>query len=219
MLFVAAYACYVGAAWFRYGHVQRTLGTESANALLESFIPEYDVAGRQHMRVAASAQTTFSAGCDMNLQQSMIVRAIFKSRALVLGGELEKEKARPLGLVDQAKAWGWGVLAEVPGREIVFGAVTQPWAANPVFRALPPGEFAKFQEPGFVRIAWMLRVDPINGGMSMLSTETRVATTDPVSRAKFRRYWSWASPGMFLIRWVSLRAARDEAERQARGQL
>jgi hypothetical protein len=34
----------------------------------------------------------------------------------------------PLGLVDQAKAWGWSELAEDPGREIVFGAVTQPWA-------------------------------------------------------------------------------------------
>jgi hypothetical protein len=99
----------------------------------------------------------------------------------------------------------------------VFGAVTQPWAGNPIFRAQPLGEFAKFQEPGFVKIVWMLRVDRIDGGTSMASTETRVATADPVSRAKFRRYWSWASPGMFLIRLVSLRAVRDEAERRVQG--
>jgi hypothetical protein len=64
----------------------------------------------------------------MNLQQSTIFRAIVRTRALVLGSEPEKEKARPLGLVDQAKAWGWGELAEDPGRDIVFGAATQPWA-------------------------------------------------------------------------------------------
>ena len=154
----------------------------------------------------------------MNLQQSVMVRAIFRTRTLVLGSESsERETPHPLDLVEQAKAWGWGMLAEDPGREIVFGAVTQPWAANPVFRALPPGEFAEFKEPGYVKIVWMLRVDPVDGAKSMASTETRVTTTDPVSRAKFRRYWSWASPGMFLIRSVSLRAARDEAERQMRG--
>jgi hypothetical protein len=217
VLIVAAYASYVGVTWYRYGHVRHTVGAESTDPLLDSFMPAYDVAGRQHVRVTAPAQTTFSAGRGMNLQQSVIVRAIFRTRELILGSEPEKEKPPPLGLVDQAKAWGWGMLAEDPGHEIVFGAVTQPWAANPVFRALSQDEFAKFQEPGYVKIAWMLRVDPVDGGKSMASTETRVATTDPVSRAKFRRYWSWASPGMFLIRWVSLRAARDEAERRVRG--
>ena len=41
----------------------------------------------------------------------------------------------------------------------------------------------------------------------MASTETRVATTDTVPRAKFRPYWVMG-PGVFLIRWVLLRAAR-----------
>lgn len=217
MLFIAAYASYVGVTGSRYGHVQRILSAESNDPLLDSLIPAYDVAGRQYVRIAAPAQTTFATGCNMNPQQSVIVRAIFKTRALVLRSEPEKEKSRPLGLVDQAEAWGWGMLAEDPGHEIVFGAVTQPWAANPVFRALPPGECAKFQEPGYVKIAWTLRADPIDAGNSMASTATRVATTDSVSRAKFRRYWSWASPGMFLIRWVMLRAARDQAQRPVPG--
>ena len=217
VLFVAAYAAYVGVTWYRYGDVQHTPEAESTDVLLDSFIPVYDVARRQHLRVVAPAQTTFSAACDINLQQSAIFRAIVRARALVLGSEPEKQKPHQLGLVEQAKAWGWGELAQDPGREIVFGAVTQPWARNPVFRALPFGEFAKFQEPGFVKIVWMLRVDRIDGGKSMVSTETRVATADPVSRAKFRRYWSWASPGMFLIRWVSLKAVRDEAERRVQG--
>lgn len=169
------------------------------------------------MRVAAPTETTFSVACEMYLQQSEIFLAIVRTRALVLGSEPEREASRPLGLVDQAKAWGWGELAEDPGREIVFGAVTQPWAPAPVFRSLALGEFAKFQEPGFVKIVWMLRVDPIDRGNSVLSTETRVATAGPASYKKFQRYWSWASPGMSLIRWTSLRAARNEAERRVRG--
>jgi len=214
VILVTAYAVCIGVTWYQYGRVRQHPHAESTDALLDSFIPAFDVARRQHVRVAAPTETTFSAACEMNLQQSTIFRAIVRTRALVLGSEPDKEKSRALGLIDQAKAWGWGELAEDPGREILFGAVT---AANPVFQALPLDEFAKFQKPGFVKIVWMLRVDPIDRANSVLSTETRVATADPASYAKFRGYWSWASPGMFLIRWTSLRIARNEAERRVRG--
>lgn len=216
VIFVAAYSVCISISWYQYGRVQQPPHADGTDALLDSFIPTFDVARRQHVRVAAPTETTFSAACEMNLQQSTIFRVIVRVRALVLGSGPEKLKSRSLGLVDQAKAWGWGELAENPGREIVFAAVTQPWAPAPVFRSLARDEFASFQEPGFVKIVWMLRVDPIDRGNSILSTETRVATADPVSHAKFRRYWSWASPGMFLIRWTALRTARDEAEQRVR---
>jgi hypothetical protein len=37
-----------------------------------------------------------------------------------------------------------------------------------------------------------------------------------VARERFRWYWSFFSPGMILIRWVSLRPLKAEAERRAR---
>ena len=86
------------------------------------------------------------------------------------------------------KSIGWGVLAEVPGREIVMGAVTQPWYANVVFRPVPPADFASFDEPDFVKIVWTLRADPIGPRDSVFRTETRVQTTDAAARAKFRWY-------------------------------
>jgi hypothetical protein len=118
VLSVAAYASYVGVTWYRYGHVRHTVGAEGADPLLDSFMPAYDVAGRQHLRVDAPAQTTFSAERDMNLQQSVIVRAIFRTRELILGSGPEKEKARPLGLVDQAKAWGWVCWPRTPATRL-----------------------------------------------------------------------------------------------------
>jgi hypothetical protein len=167
------------------------------------------------VRVAAPAETTFSAACSMNLQQSAIVRAIFKGRQLILSGKAE-ERSSPRGLVAQAKAWGWGVLAEDLGREIIFGGVTQPWVANPAFRALAPDEFEAFHEPGYVKIAWTLRADPVDATRSVFRTETRVATSDATARAKFRQYWAFLSPGIKLIRWISLAPLKVEAERLAR---
>ena len=50
---------------------------------------------------------------------------------------------------------------------------------------------------------------------SIFRTETRAVATDAAARAKFRRYWSFLSPGIILIRWAALRPLRAEAERHA----
>jgi len=88
--------------------------------------------------------------------------------------------------------------------------------ANVVFRPLSPEEFIAFHEPGYVKIAWALRVDPVNAIESVARTETRVVTTDPGARAKFRRYWSFFSPGIVLIRRIALGLVKRDAERRAR---
>ncbi len=66
-----------------------------------------------------------------------------------------------------------------------------------------------------MKIAWTLRADPDGDGRSLFHTETRAIATDPVSRAKFRRYWSFVSPGIVFIRWLMLGPVRAEAERRA----
>jgi hypothetical protein len=96
-----------------------------------------------------------------------------------------------------------------------MGAVTQPWLANVTFRALPPEDFWSFREPGYVKILWTLRVDPMSQDESMFRTETRATTTDPIARRKFRWYWARFSPGIVLIRRAMLRTLKAEAERSA----
>jgi hypothetical protein len=209
-----AYAAYVGTTWLRYGHAQPAVG-DDADPLLDSFMPTFEVAERHVAYVRAPADITFAASCEVDLQRSPMIRAIFKGRELALRAHHEDTDSQR-GLVAMTKALGWGVLAEVPGREIVMGGVTKPWDANPAFRALPPDAFAAFDEPDYVKIAWTLRADPLRTGASLARTETRVIATDPGARKKFRRYWSIFSPGIVLIRRVALRLAKVDAERRAR---
>jgi hypothetical protein len=104
----------------------------------------------------------------------------------------------------------------MPGREVVLGAVTKPWEPNPTFRAIPPAEFASFREPGFVKIAWTLRADSRHDGGCDFWTETRAVATDDTARRRFRWYWARFSPGVALIRYLSLAPLKAEAERRAR---
>jgi hypothetical protein len=214
-LAAASYAGYAALTWKRYGHVRPARSVLGRDTMLDRFVLKYEVVDRHVLWVAAPAEIVFSVACDLNIMESAFVSAIFKGRELIFGGK-PNGRPRPLGLAEQARAWGWGVLAEIPGREIVFGAVTQPWLANPVFKALPPGEFEAFVEPGYVKIAWTLRADPLNGEQSLVRTETRAAATDPIARAKFRRYWAFSSPGIILIRKIALRLVKAKAERRVR---
>ena len=81
------------------------------------------------------------------------------------------------------------------------------------FTAIPPAEFAAFQEPDLVKIAWTLEVESQGVASTLLSTETRAVATDATARRRFRRYWRWARFGIVAIRWLMLPAIRRQAER------
>ena len=208
---------YVATQWLRYGHVRKRRGPPT---LLDRFLPEYEVVERHQTRIAAPADVTFAAARAMNLAASPVVRAIFRGRELLMRSSVEERpEQRPLqSLIDEVLSIGWGVLAQESGREIVLGAVTQPWKSDVTFRALPPDEFAAFDEPGFAKIAWTIRAEPLGPATSRFYTETRVATTDTEARKRFRRYWTMVSPGVRLIRRESVRLVRADAERRHRAQ-
>jgi hypothetical protein len=210
----AAYAGYAAVAWVRYGHASDA-APDKRDQRLDEFMPTYDVVERHHIRVHAPPAITFAAASELDLMDSRIARAIFKSRELILGSEPDTV-ARPRGWLAFTKSIGWGVLAEVPERQIIMGAVTQPWEANVVFRPLPPSEFAAFDDPGFIKIAWTLRADAVTATESVFRTETRALATDDTARRKFRRYWALLSPGIIVIRWSTLDLLKKEAERRAR---
>ena len=212
-LVAGAYAAYVGLAWSRYGRAPQA-SLDETDPLLDRFIPAYDVVERHHVRVAAPAALTLAAAKEQGLLQSPLVRAIFRAREIVLGATPDS-RPRPRGLLAEVQSLGWGVLAESPDREIVLGAVTQPWEANTRFRALSPDEFATFCEPGYVKIAWTLRADPVGESGSIFRTETRAVATDASARARFRWYWAFASPGIATIRRLSLRPLKQDAENRA----
>ncbi len=207
------YAALAAVAWTRYGKPAPVSDQDEQDPLLDSLFPVYDIVERHHVQVAAPAEVTLRAASEMSLFDSPIARAIFKSREILMGAT-PTPPAPANGLLRGALSLGWGILANRAGREIVLGAVTRPWEPNPVFRDVLPQDFATFNEPGYVKIAWSLRADPIGESESIFRTETRAIATDNDARAKFRRYWAAVSPGVGIIRRAMLLPVKREAERR-----
>ena len=201
-------------AWHRMRYGKAAIAAEAGHCgLLDRFIPAPEVVEHHHLAIAAPADVVLDAAKEMPMLDSPLVRGIFKARELVLGGEPDT-RVHPQALFEQMRSIGWVVLAERPGREVVMGAATIPWHANPVFRSVPADEFEAFREPGYVKIAWSLRAEPDGDDRSIFHTETRVSTTDLAAREQFRRYWSFVAPGVEMIRIAMLRPLKREAERR-----
>jgi hypothetical protein len=210
-LLAGGYASLASASWLRFGRTK----TVARDQLLDRFMPDFDVVEHNQIPVAAPAEVTFDAAGSVDPEQSPVIRWIFRTRELAMGGHPQTKECGK-SIIDRVTSLGWRVLAQEPRREIVFGAVTQPWLADVTFRPLDPETFASFAEPGYVKIAWTLRADPVGTDQSYFHTETRAKATDTTARQKFRRYWSLVSAGVVMIRWLMLRLTKKEAERRAR---
>ncbi len=178
--------------------------------LIDTYMPVFDKRHYHEKRVAADPASAYAALRNLDFQRSWIVRALLTIRSLASKNRNRKPDAPARSFLQSAVAMGWKILAEDPGRELVAGAATQPWAATVVFHGVPPPEFLTFSQPGFTKIAWNIAARPSPAGGTVVSTETRVLATDAQSRRRFRRYWFFVNPGIRLIRWIALARLQRE---------
>jgi hypothetical protein len=184
---------------------------------IDRFIPKTkaDASERHETIVHAPAAIVFEVAEGFNLESIPIVRAIFWLRAKLLGAPYARMRK---GLVEETAGIGWGRLAYTPGREIVMGAVTQPWIGEVRFRPIQPDSFAAFNEPDLVKIVWTLEAEPLGPEHTRFRTETRVLATDYNARAKFKAYWRKFGIGILMIRWLAVPAIKRDAERRYKAQ-
>ena len=131
-------------------------------ASLDRFSPEPDVRERRETRVRAPAEIVLEVARHFDMQSIALVRAIFWLRSQTL-----RTIRRPLPHgdkldTDALTAMGWRVLAALPPRHFVAGAVCQPWMADVVFTPIPAELSAEYAEPDRVKIAWTLETQPLS---------------------------------------------------------
>jgi hypothetical protein len=190
-------------------------------SLLDGLLPRYDF-NEVHARVvAAPPDPVFAAMKAVTLREMPLVRLLFALRSVP--ARLAGRRGLPLAgdepLFAQMLEFGFTLLAEAPGREVVAGGVAQMWKRGGKAASITDGEeFAAFDRPGYVKVALNFLLVEQDGG-TRLETETRVLATDANSYEGFARYWRLIRPGSAAIRSVWLRAIARRAERTRGGSL
>jgi len=91
------------------------------------------------------------------------------------------------------------------------GAIGKVWKPEIPFVHVDGADaFAAFDEPGYVRVAWGMRVERFRRDVTRIELELRVDATDEDAWRKFRAYFLAIGPGSRFIRRSALQAiARD----------
>lgn len=171
--------------------------------LIDEIIPLWHYGNRHRLVIDAPPDRVAEALESFRLDRdaSRIVRALFRARGLSIPND-PAPRATLAGV-------GFSLLGERPGREIVFGIAGKFWApremANLV-RVADADSFRAFAEPGEAKGALSFRVAPLEGGRTLLSTETRVWCSDRRARVLFGAYWTLIRIPSGFIRKDMLRA-------------
>ena len=160
-------------------------------------VPDYHFRERHSVHVAASPEQALAAARAVTLDDVPLVRALFRLR----------------GLHAASRGSLWNAMAAegfAPYGDDTLVAVGRPW--SPRSRLRHVDDFARFDEPGYAKMAMDLGARP-DGDGSTLETETRVYVTDRASRRRFAAYWLVIRPFSGLVRRSWLKAARRRAEK------
>jgi hypothetical protein len=166
-----------------------------------------------------------------DLGGSALVRALFAVRTLP--ERIRKQAPAPFELrmcIDDLQSStsrpGFRVLIEEPKREVVVGAIGKVWHLEiPFVHVSGPEAFRAFSEPGFIKVAWAIRISPHGERDTHVELELRVDATDASSWTRFRRYFTLIGPASRFIRESLLSAlqskygtpASQEEQRPLRG--
>lgn len=182
--------------------------------LIDSYVPDSDAAEFHSIVIRASPQAVWKTLHSIDFGEIFIAKLLLGLRALpalIFDPGAGRKGRRRFTLAD-LQAAGFGKLAERPGAEIVLGVTGRFW--SPVHNVDPfeAQAFKSTVQPGRARAVWDFVIESGEGDGTLLSTETRVVCGDPLSRVKFRAYWTLVRPFSGLIRILMLRAIRSRCE-------
>jgi hypothetical protein len=189
-------------------------------ALIDRYLPTYDVSERHHTLVAAPPAAAYAALRRVDLASTPLVRMLLGLRALpsaithgMTGVRALWDRGPEPVTIATLETYGFRVLVEAPPSELVLGLEGQFWRLTG--NVCTPPEIAFRTEapaPGFARAVWNFEFLTRGEGTTELITETRVRCADADARRRFLPYWYLIRPASGLIRRAILRAIREGAE-------
>lgn len=200
----------------------KTSALTGAPLLLDAVLEDFRFTRLESTAVGAPPHAVFDAARDLDLLSvhSPLFDAVTWMRAMpdkVLGRTpppLPSMRVADLFDLAYKGEQPWLPLGEVPGRELVFGAVGKVWRPSIEWRWIAAEDFTAFDEPGWAKMAASLVVHPYGERRALLTYEARTACTDPDSTAHFQRYWTLVSRGVGIVLRATLDAIKEAAERE-----
>ena len=194
--------------------------------LIDEVLPEFDATIVEHLVIDAPPDVVYDTARTMDFLQihSPIVDAAMYLRGLpsMIARRRNDQPVPPTpsmrladlldGGDDPTASEGWLALGEVPGHELVFGAIGKVWQADIDWRPVTADEYRHFAEPDYAKLAAGFSIRSYGAGRTLLSYEARTAGTDDAARRKFLRYWWLVQRFVRVVMRAAVVTVKDLAE-------
>ena len=180
---------------------------------LDDLLPAADHVTRQARWINATPEALWDAlhGVRLTgLPVTLLLSAVRFLPVLLAGGGRDHLHDRPF-----VEALPVPLLSSERPESVVFGGALQAWrlTGGETSPDLDADALRGWSEPGWVKAAMDFRLTPRGNG-TVLSSETRVVSTDDATRRRFAFYWLFVRPGSTAIRWEVLTAVDLLARRR-----
>src|SRR4029453_9181899 len=139
----------------------------AAPTVLDRLVPAFEAAERHSATIAASADQVWAALTQVTVGELRLFRLLMGLRVLP-GRLLGRPRARfdaGESLLGGAVRFGFTILGEEVRRELVVGAIGQPWRLVGRGMAVAGGDdFVAFDQAGYAKMAANFQLVPDAGG-------------------------------------------------------
>lgn len=208
--------------------------TERGEMLIDAILPEFDATIIEHLVIDARPDVVFEAAREMDFLQvhSPMLDALTLVRDLPATIRRRREdrptpttppSIRLADLFDGSAdpetvdGWfapgdGWLALGEVPGKELVFGAIGKVWQPDIDWKPVSKEAFTDFAEPDYAKLAVAFSIRAYGSRRTLMSYEARTVGTDAAARRKFLRYWWLVRRFVHFVMRAALTTVKEQAE-------
>jgi hypothetical protein len=174
--------------------------------LIDKYLPAYQFNEFHSIKLVGFFTNICPQMLQYDFRNSSLIKFLFRLRGM-------SSEVYP---IDRCTAMGFVKLDEEPGKEIIFGIITDSPMFNTCQAIASPKEFLQNSDPGNIKAVINFRLREISNSQHIISTETRIWCGSKAMKSRFKYYWFFIKPFSQLIRKSMPKQMKEEILRRSR---
>jgi hypothetical protein len=174
--------------------------------LKDKYLPAYNFNEHHSIDVNGFVSGNYQKMLQCDFSNSLLIKFLFKLRGM----------PTEVYSIEHFTSMGFIKLDEEPGKEILFGMVTN----NPMFNTCQSNvtskEFIQKSDATIIKAVINFRLHDNSNSRHTISTETRVWCGSKAMKSKFKYYWLFIKPFSQLIRKFMLKQMKTQIQQTAK---
>jgi|SRR5215203_4838787 len=174
--------------------------------LIDKYLPAYHFNEHHSIEVNGFVSGIYQKMLQCDFSNSTLIKFLFRLRGM----------PKEVYSIEHLTRMGFIKLDEEPGKEILFGMVTD----NPMFNTCQSNvtskEFIQKADATIIKAVINFKLQDKSNSQHIISTETRVWCGSKAMKSKFKYYWFFIKPFSQLIRKSMLKQMKTQIQQTAK---